>query len=189
MGSTRRKYTLRLSISSGRGRSLANVTFERLRCSFLETDSTMYKHLVYLVLLCAFVASCDSSSSPGESSSLPQDMTALANTNWRLVAFYNSFGTRYPVTDTDRGGYTLDFIDSAKVSGKDNCNRFGGNYKAYTNKNLEIDSLQQTLRGCPDPHIEMIFALQHASKFELRDSTLFITTIYSIRKLEFEPNR
>ena len=101
-------------------------------------------------------------------------VTALAGTQWTLVAF-GAPGAETPVVPGTT--ITADFAADGKLSGSAGCNRYNGGY-TLTGSKLAISALGSTKMACQQPDGTMLQetaflgALQSATQLSIQGSTL-----------------
>lgn len=108
---------------------------------------------VILLFSTLFLVSCCGACRSGKSDS----NISFTNTTWQLVQIEGK------AIATTGDSYTINFSDDEGVSGKGDCNRIMGSYKASDKRKLDLSKLGSTRMMCPDQAAESKY-LQTLSK-------------------------
>jgi putative lipoprotein len=113
---------------------------------------------------------------------------ALANTQWRLVAFG---GTGPETPAAPQPAVTLQFRADGQMSGFGGCNSYGGRYDVRDGT-LSMQEIMSTLRACQDAAITQqearyFGALQTVRRYETGDNRLRLSSADGATVLIFVP--
>lgn len=130
------------------------------------------KSLAGLALLSFFAMGCPKTQGPAKNTAKPNSApVSLTGTEWTLQ---DLAGT--PALPNVKA--TLTFPESGRVAGNGSCNRFTGSAE-ISGDTIKFGMLASTRMACMDNGVssqetQYLKALQAATRFELKDSTLLI---------------
>ncbi|GEM_PF-5016984 len=125
---------------------------------------------IYVLVIAVIIGGCSTINGGGPT---PTPQSSLAGTSWHLVSYIQN---GFPKTiDTSAGpeirfGFRLQFSDSARFTGRAQCNDFHGYYRTNLNT-LSLDSIFSTAVYC-EPGATIEDALGTVKTFENTGTSL-----------------